>query len=307
MDDFITALKSENKQKLIIVPKADLHNHAVFSCDRDYLNANNILIPKSETVVDITSLISFARNYIKPLQNNISGLTTLLNGTFEKCLSTGVKIVDTDIDYKICIQVFDGNIKRFIEFLKGFNFDNLKIRWVIDISRDSYKEEHESVIIDLIKTGYFYGIDLTSTENIVPNKKFINIYKVANSLGLVTKVHAGEQLGANYIRQCIKDFNPKQIQHGITIIEDKSVMQLAKEKNIVFNVCPTSNIVLNYVSDISRHPIKQMVEFGLDVTIGTDDILFFNSDINDEYLKLYQLKVLSAEQLDKIRKFSLTL
>ena len=124
---------------------------------------------------------------------------------------------------------------------------------------------------------------------------------------MITKVHAGEQLGADYIKQCINDFNPKQIQHGITIVEDKSVMQLAKERNIVFNVCPTSNLVLNYVSDISSHPIKQMVEFGLNVTIGTDDILFFNSDINDEYLKLYQLKVLSAEQLDKIREFSLTL
>lgn len=50
-----------------------------------------------------------------------------------------------------------------------------------------------------------------------------------------------------------------------------------------------------------------MVDFGLNVTLGTDDILFFNSDINDEYLKLYKSKVLTAEQLDNIRKFSLTL
>jgi len=49
-----------------------------------------------------------------------------------------------------------------------------------------------------------------------------------------------------------------------------------------------------------------MVDFGLKVTIGTDNILLFGSDINDEYLKLYNNNVLSAEQLDKIRLLSLS-
>ena len=84
-------------------------------------------------------------------------------------------------------------------------------------------------------------------------------------------------------------------------------MELAKERNIVFNVCPTSNLILNYAKSIETHPIKQMVDFGLKVTIATDDILLFDSDINDEYLKLYNSKVLSAEKLDEIRKFALTL
>jgi len=50
-----------------------------------------------------------------------------------------------------------------------------------------------------------------------------------------------------------------------------------------------------------------MVKYGLNVTIGTDDFLLFESDINDEYLKLYKNKVLTAEQLDKIREFSLNI
>ena len=307
MNEFINALKKNDKDKIKSLPKADLHNHAVFSCSRDYLIKNNVIIPKSESVTDISTLISFARCYIKPLQNNIDGLILLLNGTFINCLSSGVTIVDTNIDYKICLQLFNGNINDFILLLNSFEFENLTIRWIIDISRDSYKDEHEMTIINLIKSKFFYGIDLTSTENIVKNEKFINIYNVANSFNLKTKVHCGEQLGAEYIRQCIDDFNPKQIQHGINIVKDKSVMQLAKKKGIVFNVCPTSNLVLNYVSSISKHPIKQMVAFGLNVTIGTDDMLFFNSDINDEYLELYKQGVLSAEQLETIRNFSLTL
>ena len=303
--NFIQSLKNNDYEMLKQFPKADLHNHAVFSCDREYLIKNGINIPSNERVNNITDLINFARKYIKPLQNDKDGLTILLNGTFGKCLKSGVNIVDTDIDYKICIQVFDKNVEEFVNFLKKFTYNNLKIRWVIDISRDSYLEEYEDIIIKLINTKFFYGIDLTSTENCVPNFKFVKIYDIANKNGLTTKVHTGEQLGADYIRQCIIDFNPKQIQHGINIIKDKKVVELAKERNIVFNVCPTSNLILNYAKDIQTHPIKQMVNFGLKVTIATDDILLFESDINEEYLKLYNNKVLTAKQLDSIRKFSL--
>lgn len=305
--NFIQALIESNKEQMQRIPKADLHNHAVFSCDRKYLIKNDIDIPLNEKVNNISDLINFARKYIKPLQNNIDELTILLNGTFEKCLETGVSIVDTDMDYKICIQVFDNNVNNFVNFLKTFKYNNLQIRWVIDISRDSYKEEDEKIIFALMESDFFYGIDLTATENCVSNEKLKNIYNLASKKGFVTKVHCGEQLGADYIKQCIIDFNPKQIQHGIHIVEDKDVMQLAKERNIIFNVCPTSNLVLNYAKDIATHPIKQMVDFGLKVTIATDDFLLFESDINDEYLKLYKSNVLTAEQLDIIRKFSLTI
>ena len=302
---FIEALKNLDKAELMMISKGDLHNHAVFSCDREYLLNNNVNIPLDQKVNNISDLVDFARKYIKPLQNDKDGLSILLNGTFKKCLETGVMIVDTNIDYKICIQVFNYNVDEFISFLKMFTYDNLKIHWVIDISRDSYLEEYEETIINLIKTGFFYGIDLTATENYQPNEKFKNIYDYANKEQLVTKVHCGEQLGADYIKQCIEDFNPKQIQHGIRIVESKEVMDLAKLRGIVFNVCPTSNLVLNHARSINEHPISSMVEYGLKVTIGTDDILLFESDINDEYLKLYENKLLTAEQLNEIRKESL--
>ncbi len=126
----------------------------------------------------------------------------------------------------------------------------MKIQWILEISRDSYKNEYKEIIMKLINTNYFAGIDLVSTENCIDNKEFIYFYEQANKLGLITKVHAGEQLGPDYIKQCIYDFNPKEIQHGINIVDDEQVMQLAKERNIVFNVCPTSNLMLGYVKSI---------------------------------------------------------
>jgi len=300
MKSFKEALINEDIAELNNIPKIDIHNHAVSSCTKDYLINKGINFSEDE-INDIQSLINFSRKYLSPLQLDKEGLELLLKGNFENCINTGIKVVSTEIDYKNCIRTFNSNIEEFINFLKSFKYNDLTIMWDLGISRDSYKEEYKQIIIDLINTKYFNGLDLTSTENSIPNSYFKDFYDLANSLGMTTKVHTGEQLGANYIKECIIDFNPKQIQHGIHIIEDKSVMQLAKEKGIIFNVCPTSNIILGYANSIKEHPIKQMVEYGLKVTIGTDDLLFFDSDINSEYLKLYKEKVLTVEQLDEIR------
>lgn len=306
MTDFQNAIIQNDILKLKNTDKIDIHNHAVSSCTKSYLINKGINLSE-EKINDIQSLINFSRSYLSPLQLDVNGLKLLLKGNFENCIETGIKVVCTEIDYKNCIRTFGSNIKQFIDFLKSFKYDNLTILWDLGISRDSYNEDYKPIIIELLKTNFFNGIDLTSTENSVPNSQFADFYRLANSLGMTTKVHAGEQLGADYIKQCIYDFNPKQIQHGIHIVENEDVMKLAKQKNIIFNVCPTSNVVLGYAKSIKDHPIKKMIDYGLKVTIATDDLLFFDSDINSEYLKLYNEKVLTAEQLEGIRTFGLSL
>ena len=306
MDHFKKAIIDNNISDLKSIYKVDIHNHAITSCTKEYLINHGIQL-SNDKIDDIQSLINFSRSNLKSLQLEEKGLRLLLEGNFENCIETGVKIVGTSIDYKVCIRTFNYDVDRFIEFLKSFKYKNLEIFWDLSISRDSYLEEYKKIIIKLLKTKFFYGIDLVSTENIIPNLKFKDFYDLANSMNMVTKVHAGEQLGADYIYDCIMDFNPKQIQHGIHIIEDEKVMQLAKDRGIVFNVCPTSNIVLGYAKNIKEHPIKKMVEYGLKVTIATDDLLFFGSDINEEYLKLYKEGTLTVEQLAKIRLFGLSL
>lgn len=290
---FIKGLKESDKKILSKIKKVDIHNHASYSRRIHYLKKNNIFLEK-EVINNIETLIQFSRKNITPIKSTEQGLNLILKGNFENCIDTGVTFVSTNIDFKDCIRIFNSDTQKFIDFLKQFRYDNLKIEWIIEISRDSYKEEYKNLIMELLNSKFFSGIDLVSTENAVSNSKFIAFYKRANELNLKTKVHAGEQLGANYIKQCIEDFEPKEIQHGINIIEDINVMKMAKDRNIIFNVCPSSNLILGYIDNIKNHPIKKMYNFGLKVTIATDDILYFDSDINDECLKLYNNKVLSA-------------
>lgn len=287
--------------------KAEFHNHVATSCTWRFLIDHGVIVPTPQNIVGIQALLTYSRTYIDPIKLHPETLRTLIDGDFQNCVATKIKRVNTSIDYKVCLRTFHGDVAAFIAFLKSFQYDGLTILWDLDISRDRYQPAHHDVLTALINSQFFYGIDLAATENSQPNATFVEFFRLADRLGMVTKVHVGEQLGADYVKECILDFNPKHIQHGVSIVADPAVMQLAKERDIVFNVCPTSNVMLGYAKSIKEHPIKQMVEFGLKVTINTDDLLFFNSDINHEYNTLYQNGVLSFEQLEQIRLFSLGL
>ena len=96
-----------------------------------------------------------------------------------------------------------------------------------------------------------------------------------------------------------------EVQHGIAIMSDPSAVKEIKDRKIVFNVCPSSNIKLGIVHSYKLHPIGQMYRAGLAVTINTDDLLVFDETLSQQYLSLYSSGVLTAEELDCIRKLSL--
>jgi adenosine deaminase len=52
---------------------------------------------------------------------------------------------------------------------------------------------------------------------------------------------------------------------------------------------------------MKSHPIQKLYRSGVNVTINSDDVLIFDSDVSKEYLRLYDNSVLTAEELDDIR------
>ena len=69
-------------------------------------------------------------------------------------------------------------------------------------------------------------------------------------------------------------------------------------KNFRAKIEPLAKYAIGY----RDHPIKILYENGVKVTINTDDLLIFDSSIENEYLLLYRAGTLSAGQLDEIRK-----
>jgi adenosine deaminase len=54
---------------------------------------------------------------------------------------------------------------------------------------------------------------------------------------------------------------------------------------VPLEVCPSSNICLGVAPSLAQHPLPQLLQSGLFVTLNSDDPPMFNTTLTDEYLR----------------------
>jgi adenosine deaminase len=54
-------------------------------------------------------------------------------------------------------------------------------------------------------------------------------------------------------------------------VHDAGVMNLLRERNVLLEVCPTSNWMCRCISSYADHPIRHLMNAGIQCAIGTDD------------------------------------
>lgn len=129
------------------------------------------------------------------------------------------------------------------------------------------------------------AIDLAGAEDQFPLDNYLDLFKIANQKGIPYTIHAGENGNADEVRKAIS-IGASRIGHGIHAIEDKSVLNLIKKKKVLLEICPTSNVQTNAITDYASHPINQLYQLGIRVNINTDNTSVSNISLNEEYLKL---------------------
>jgi adenosine deaminase len=73
------------------------------------------------------------------------------------------------------------------------------------------------------------------------------------------------------------------------------VVALARERGTPFEVCVTSNFHSGVVDEIANHPIRKMIESGLNVTINTDDPSISRINLSYEYQTVHKQLGLSMD------------
>ncbi len=75
----------------------------------------------------------------------------------------------------------------------------------------------------------------------------------------------------------------ERIGHGISAARDPALMTALVERDIVLEVCPTSNVCTRAVASLDVHPFPILRDAGVRMTINTDDPGMFSTDLNREY------------------------
>jgi adenosine deaminase len=141
------------------------------------------------------------------------------------------------------------------------------------------------------------AMDLAGSEANFSAEPFIPVLRRAQQNGLALTIHAGEWNGPDNIRQALVDLNADRIGHGVRILEDPAVVELAIERGVPLEVCVTSNYQSGVFSSLEEHPILRMIAAGLNVTINTDDPGISQITLSDEYLLVMEKMKMSPTVL----------
>ena len=127
------------------------------------------------------------------------------------------------------------------------------------------------------------GMDLAGNEAEFKSEPFYGVFKEARQAGLHITIHAGEWGPAANVKEAIEELGAERIGHGVRVLEDDYITHLAKERGTAFEVCVTSNFQSGVVSALESHPLNQMLDCGLNVTINTDDPSISRITLSHEY------------------------
>ena len=133
------------------------------------------------------------------------------------------------------------------------------------------------------------GIGADSTELGVDMRSFAPAFEAARQAGFRRTCHAGEAtgVGPENIRIALDVLGAQRIDHGVAIVEDAGLVGRLAGERIPLTVCPTSNVVIaNRFRSLGEHPLPQMRDAGLLVTINTDDPAMEGLDLGLEYRRV---------------------
>ena len=173
--------------------------------------------------------------------------------------------------------------------LDGLSKVNIKTNLILCMMRnDTYSDNLK--VIELaskyLNKGVC-GIDLAGAEALYKTSSFKELFVMAKKYNIPFTIHSGEADGYDSILATI-NFGATRIGHGIRAIEYDDLINLIIDNNILLEVCPTSNVQTNAVDKYTDHPIKKLIDKGVNVSINTDNRTVSNISLNLEYKKLQE-------------------
>jgi adenosine deaminase len=120
--------------------------------------------------------------------------------------------------------------------------------------------------------------------------------------GLGVTIHVGEEggdIGRAEIGEVIETLQPDRIGHGILAAGDPGLMEALREREIVLEICPTSNLLTKALpdEDAVRETIRTFSDHGVAFTIATDGPEMMQTHLRDEFELLLRVGALDDDEL----------
>ena len=308
------------RELIQLLPKAELHLHIEGSLEPELMfklaKKNNIQIPY-ETIEDVRAAYNFT-NLQSFLDIYYAGANVLItkDDFYELTWEYILKCVEDNVIHTEIFFDPQTHTHRGIAFKTVI----LGIKEALDDAKEKFGITSNIIMCflrhlpqaDALKTyeealaykDYIIGVGLDSSEIGHPPSKFEQVFKKAKEDGFKLVAHAGEEADVSYIYEALDLLDIHRIDHGVQSIKSDELMERLKKEQIPLTVCPNSNIELKVFETYKEHNIKKMLDYGLNVTVNSDDPAYFKGYINKNFINLFENLNLSKEDIIKLVKNS---
>ncbi len=144
------------------------------------------------------------------------------------------------------------------------------------------------------------GFDLAGFEDHYPAKDHNEAFYLIRKNNINCTVHAGEAYGPDSIKQALHNLNTHRIGHGTRLKEDGDLLNYVNDHRIPLEICVSSNVQTGAVNSLEEHPLRLYYDWGLRVTLNTDNRLMSDTTLTKEYLLACQAFGLTKRDLKNI-------
>ena len=178
---------------------------------------------------------------------------------------------------------------------------NLNIKIGIIICSLRHNNPEESIIAAELAVAFknkgVVGFDLAGAEKDFPARDHKEAFSMIIKNNINTTVHAGEGYGPESIHQALHHISANRIGHGTRLRENGDLLNYVNDHRIPLEMCITSNVQTKAVDALDHHPIRFYFDYGLRVTLNTDNRLVSNTTLTDEYMIAIREFGFNAEEL----------
>lgn len=288
----------------ISYPKLDAHNHLNLGMRyASYVSWAHFYIPDfPRKLSGLDEMHEIIAQYTRPRCQTARDVQMLIHLSIEDAIADGVSVLEGSIDLNF-VAKFDNDIDSFLSFVKNTEkkfSSRIDFKPELGIGKTMDMERVKKWAPVCIESGLFKSMDLYGPEIEDGIGNFKSIFKMAAAKGIKKKAHVGEFSDADSVKRLIDFFELDEVQHGIGAAANRSVMRYLADNRIRCNVCPQSNVMLSAVPSLKAHPIRILVDNGVRVSIGTDDLLFFDRTVSEQCADLVKENVLTEKEVFNI-------
>jgi adenosine deaminase len=287
-----------------VTPKIELHLHLEGAAPPAFIHG----LSKKKSM-DISGIFDAEGNYkyrdfwdfLKVYEAATSTLTTpedyarLTLAVLEESAASGVVYSETFLSPDFCGGRDTGAWREYLHAMREAADQaerkmGITLRGIITCIRHFGPEKARETAICAAETAgdWIVGFGIAGDEKIGAPKDFRWSFDCAREAGLRLTAHAGEWGGPDSVRAAVQDLEVERIGHGVRAIEDLALVDELAERGIVLECCPGSNVALGIYPGFRQHPISQLYERGVKVTVSTDDPPFFHTTMAREFEMLHR-------------------